>query len=61
MIKQVDVLVVHPAWMLLIVFAYAIGAFVWFRTENLFYGVAAFVSWVISSVALIYWYYGFPF
>ena len=61
MIKQVDVLVIHPAWMLLIILAYVISAFVTFKTESLFYGVASFIIWTISSVALIYWYYGIPF
>ena len=61
MIKQIDVLVIHPAWMLLIILAYVASAFVTFKTENLFYGVSSFVAWAISSVALIYWYYGIPF
>lgn len=61
MIKQVDILIIHPAWMILIILAYAAGIFAFFKTENLFFGVATFVAWTISSVALIYWYYGIPF
>jgi hypothetical protein len=61
MIKQVEVLVIQPAWMLLFILSYMIGSFVWFKTENLFYGISSFFVWSISTVSLIYWYYGVPF
>ena len=60
MIKTVEVIVVHPSWIILYALGYAFGAYVFFKTDSIFAGAFSLGSWLIASVYLTYVYYNIP-
>ena len=61
MIVNKQVLLVHPAWCLLFVFAYVLAFYVYYKTTNIFASAIALCAWMILSSYTLYWYYGIPF
>tara|TARA_B100001989_G_C24191898_1_gene294093 strand:+ start:123 stop:323 length:201 start_codon:yes stop_codon:yes gene_type:complete len=62
LIVNKQILVVHPAWMILFLTAYVFAFYVFFKTEgNIFLAAFSLCTWMIGSSAILYWYYGIPF
>ena len=60
MIKEIivkDVIVMHPSWMLLFLFCYALSFYVYFKTCDLFVTITTLATSMCASVYIIYCYY----
>tara|TARA_Y100000992_G_C21216247_1_gene468049 strand:+ start:102 stop:287 length:186 start_codon:yes stop_codon:yes gene_type:complete len=57
MIKQVDVLVIHPAWMLAFIIGYAFAGYVFVKTDSLMFTGLTIWAWFSSVAFAIHYYY----
>ena len=58
MIVTKEVLVIHPAWMIMFLLCYAIAFYVYYRTCNLFTTVASLLIGMVGTTYIIYLYHG---
>ena len=52
---------IHPAWIILFLLGYALGGYIFYKTVKLAPAVIAFAIFQITTVYIIYSYYGIPF
>ena len=51
---------IHPAWALLFLLGYALGGYIFYKTVKLTPAVVAFVLFQITTIYIIFSYYGIP-
>ena len=51
---------IHPAWILLFLSGYIFGGYIFYKTLDLVPSIIAFVIFQITSVYIVYSYYGIP-
>ena len=57
MIKDVEVLVIHPLWLLVFVLGYGFGIYVFLKTDSIFAAGISVGVWLSATARLIYYYY----
>ena len=58
MVVTKEVLLIHPAWILLFLFCYVVAFYVFYKTCNLFIAAITLALCMIGSSYIIHSYYG---
>ena len=56
----VTVYQIHPTWIFLFLSAYALGGYIFYKSVKLMPAVIAFAIFQITTIYIIYSYYGIP-
>lgn len=57
MIDQVDVLVIHPAWILAFIIGYAFAGYAFIKTDSIMFAGLTIWAWFTSVAFVIHYYY----
>ena len=57
MIKQIDVLVIHPIWILAFLLGYFVAGYVLVKTANIWAAAFTIFVWFVSMTIVIQYYY----
>ena len=57
MIKQVDVLVIHPSWILAFILGYIFAGYVFTKTDSILAAGLSIWVWFSSLAVIIHYYY----
>lgn len=58
MIENVEVVVVHPSWMIAFILGYVFGFYMLIKSESVFVAGMSTCFWFIAVARIIYYYYG---